>query len=279
MIPLAGTNTETEFVIIMLKASIKKILPSAFKNWLKDSNLNFYRFAIRNVQFRYSAPHVYGQAAEDFLLKWWLPEKSGTFIDIGAGEPMRGSNTYAFYKLGWKGILVEPISENCKLLAYLRPRDQVLQLLVGNQNSHVDFYEFDPYQCSTTVLSVAEDLLHKSVRLKSVSRVLILPMSDFAPEMDPLEPTLLSIDVEGADLEVLESNDWSRTRPRVICVEELPDSMVDGAIEKLLAKQNYKRVTYTGLSSIYVEQNYLDYLKKLADLKVEATEKLRRPKS
>ena len=257
----------------MLKASIKKFLPNAFKDWLKDSNLNFYRFAFRNFQFRFSAPRVYGQAAEDFLLQWWLPEKYGTYIDIGAGEPMRGSNTYAFYKRRWKGILVEPIGENCKLLKYLRPRDQVLKLLVGNQNSYVDFYEFDPYQCSTTVLTVAEELLSKSVRLKSISRILIMPMSDFAPDMDPLQPTLLSIDVEGADLEVLESNDWSKTRPRVVCVEELPDSMVDGVIEKFLAKRNYKRVTYTGLSSIYVAQNYLEYLKELAHLKVEATKR------
>ncbi len=244
-------------MILKLKAFIKRRLPTSLKNWLKDSPLNLLRVTYRNFEFRFIAPRVFGQSAEDFLLQRWLPERDGTYIDVGAGEPVRGSNTYVFYKQGWRGILVEPIRLNCQVLKLLRPQDEILQILVGNIDSVVDFYEFEPYQYSTTLKSVAANCLDKSIRLKSVSQIGIVPLSSFAPNMTPDQPTLISIDVEGADLAVLESNDWSRTRPRAICVEEWNHLLSGGVLEAFLTERNYKRVSYTGLSSIYIELTYL----------------------
>lgn len=248
----------------MLKQAIKRYLPTYLKIRLKDSSLNSFRVLIRNIQFRYSAPKVYGQSAEDFLLRQWLPENRGSYIDVGAGEPIRGSNTYWLYKRGWSGVLVEPISENCRILKLLRSRDKILQVLVGDVAGFTDFYEFEPYQYSTTVPSVAQGLQKRSIRLKKIHTMRVCLLSELAPEMNPLSPTLISIDVEGADLSVLKSNNWHKTRPRVICVEELDVSNNESQLSAYLTIQGYQRVTYTTFSSIWVENSYIDYLKLIA---------------
>jgi hypothetical protein len=52
----------------------------------------------------------------------------------------------------------------------------------------------------------------------------------------------LNIDVEGMDLDVLNSNDWSKYRPKFIIVEILKSSLFDidkEPIFQLMKKQNY----------------------------------------
>ena len=46
------------------------------------------------------------QCEEDEILREFLPG-GGTYVDIGAGEPVQCSNTWAFYERGWRGLLVE----------------------------------------------------------------------------------------------------------------------------------------------------------------------------
>ncbi len=77
---------------------------------------------------------------------------------------------------------------------------------------------------------------------------------------------LLSIDVEGFDLKVLESNDWTKFHPRVICVEELEESLDENFSSEIgmyLKDENYTKVAWTGLSSIFVENSYLASMAKL----------------
>ncbi len=47
----------------------------------------------------------YSQEGEDMLLRRIFHSKTrGCFIDIGACHPILHSNTYSFYKRGWRGI-------------------------------------------------------------------------------------------------------------------------------------------------------------------------------
>ena len=67
------------------------------------------------------------------------------------------------------------------------------------------------------------------------------------------------MDVEGLELKVLLSNDWTRFRPQVILAEatfpELPQRRDDG-VESYLAGQGYRRVYFDGLNDYYVEHDF-----------------------
>jgi len=73
----------------------------------------------------------YSQFGEDVILLNLMGSGIGTYIDIGAGHPIRGSNTYALYRNGRSGILIDPILANVELARKRRPRDKALCALVG----------------------------------------------------------------------------------------------------------------------------------------------------
>ena len=91
------------------------------------------------LKFKGSAPAHFSQFGEDEIMEPYFSELGGIFIDIGAGRPVRGSNTYKLYLRGWNGICVDPIRANTRLFKALRPRDQVLNILIGPKNSVIDF--------------------------------------------------------------------------------------------------------------------------------------------
>ena len=48
----------------------------------------------------------YAQDYEDLVIEKILPEKHGYYLEIGAYDPTRLSNTFRFYKKGWRGVVV-----------------------------------------------------------------------------------------------------------------------------------------------------------------------------
>ena len=250
-----------------LKTKLLARIPRVLKNTLKDSKLNYIRLCLNELIMKFFAPRYFGQTAEDAILKIYLPEKKGFYLDIGAGRPIKGSNTYALYLQGWTGVCIEPITVNSKLLKLFRRRDKVLNILVGPKESIIDFWEFEPYEYSTADEVVAEKVKkYNGVRLLNYSKKTVQPLSDLAPSSSPLEASLLSVDVEGFDLEVLKSNNWESFRPRVICVEEWESTMdehLKSEVENFLTSLDYKRKAWTGLSSIFVANSYLDSMPRL----------------
>ena len=250
-------------------SAVKAKLPPSLKNALKDSGFNYFRLALLEIKRKFFPHRHFGQTAEDVLLGSYLPEKKGAYVDIGAGRPISGSNTFGLYKRGWSGICVDPISFNCKMFRVFRPKDLVLNIMLGLEKKMIDFWEFEPYEYSTADKNVAEKVSRVSgVRLLGKSLKKVLPLSEIAPPANPLDAMLLTIDVEGFDLQVLQSNDWEKFRPRVICVEEWPSSLdedLNSEINLFLRGKNYQRRAWTGLSSIYVEQTYLDSTKHWTD--------------
>jgi len=242
-----------------LTLKLQNLVPIRLKYVLKESRLDFYRLLFREIRNQVNRNSSYGQTGEDALLQEYLPQKSGFYIDIGAGLPITGSNTYIFYRLGWRGICVDPISKNYRLLKLLRSKDKIFQALVGPKSDAITFWEFEPYVYSTVDESVANLVKnYPRVRLLERSKRSVVPLSEYALEVPVDVPTLLSIDVEGYDLEVLKSNDWELFRPTVICVEEwLPTADIEQESEicVYLFQKGYKRVAYTGLSSIFMHSD------------------------
>ena len=214
---------------------------------------------LNQYTLKYSDRRFFSQANEDETIRKYCPESFGKYIDIGSGRPVSGSNTYFFYRLGWRGTLIDPLSRNQILGKIMRPRDLVLKSLV-RQAGVTTFYELYPYEYSTTSESIAKDLM-SSGKAKLVGKMsfTIVPMSDLIFPMSDLEPTFISIDVEGADFDVLASNDWTICRPRVICIESPVELIELGSkINDYLEQLNYKLVEQTSLSKIFVSNRYLD---------------------
>jgi len=226
------------------------------KNRIKSSRLaKYYYFGLSAYLSMNPKIKFYSQCNEDKLMLKYLPEKIGTYIDVGAGQPVRGSNTYYFYKKGWTGHLFEPIQSNINLLNFFRKRDLKYRKLIGEINSKSEFYEFVPTEYSTTIKSIAEDLMAQGKKLRKVYELESIRLSDTNIELSPLEPSFISIDVEGADLQVLNSIDWSRIKPRVVCIEEASETK-SILIKEKLKLEGYLLVENSEISKIYLHESY-----------------------
>lgn len=194
----------------------------------------------------------WSQSGEDIILAGLLPEKHGTYVDVGAAHPRLGSNTYFLYRRGWQGTLVEPNPDSARTLRKARPRDRVVEAAAGSTSGTARLTIFMSDYLSSVDPLVAEGRAGAGEVIQSVIKVPVVTLADLGVKASPDQPSLLSIDCEGTDLEVLRGNDWQTFRPRVICVEESASTLRHPSeVRTLIQGYGYIPAAHTGLSAIY----------------------------
>ena len=224
---------------------------------------SFFGKVIKTIlcyRFRIKLNGFYSQFGEDKVLPKYLLEDNGFYLDIGSGDPVRGSNTYFLYQRGWSGILIDPLSRNIFSSKIIRRRDKVIQGLVGTANKSYLFFEMYPYEFSTTDSKRAKDLINwGSAKLVKKVELNTFSVSELELNIDLDQPSLLSVDCEGLDLEVLKTMDLETMKFRVICIEDFDydPASKSSPINQYLNENGYEIVDRAGLSSIYVKSSWL----------------------
>jgi FkbM family methyltransferase len=166
---------------------------------------------------------AYSQDGEDMILRRLFERRhSGFYADVGAHHPYRFSNTCYFYRRGWRGINIDPNPDAIEAFRRARPSDTNVCVGVSDSVGYLSFYLFNEPALNTFDASLAADReTLPGYRLLETRSVPVRRLDDLLAEYLPPDQTIdfLSIDVEGLDLSVLRSNDWSRFRPRILLVE------------------------------------------------------------
>ena len=139
-----------------------------------------------------------------------LPEK-GVFVDVGAADGIKGSNTYFFEKLGWTGICIEADSRNIPSLLKYRKRHR-LAVVSNSDKNKVPFY----LNNKDTDVS---GMIRNEANSDFVEYLEPTPLEHILEEEAIHKIHLLSVDTEGSELDVLESMDLKKHDPEVIIVE------------------------------------------------------------
>ncbi len=193
----------------------------------------------------------YSQNKEDLLLDKLLNyKKRGLYVDVGAYDPYRFSNTMRFYKRGWNGINIEPNVENWKKFQSIRTKDINLNVGVGERKGTLTFFSMDPPTLSTFSASQAAEYEKQGFRIKSKKKIKILPLrAIFAKHIGKSGIDFLSMDVEGFEMSVLRGNDWKSFRPHFLCIETAVGNK--NKISRFLFGVGYKVVIDNSLNSFY----------------------------
>jgi FkbM family methyltransferase len=193
----------------------------------------------------------YSQEGEDMILRRMFDNiERGFYVDVGANHPKRFSNTYFFYKKGWSGINIDSTPGSMKLFQKFRPRDINIEAAIAKEQKQITFFMFDDPALNTfdeSSIKIINSGTYQIInKIKLTTQKLSNLLSINLPKSQKID--FLSIDVEGLDLEVLESNDWSLFRPKCVLIEQRNldiTNLQDSHVYQFLDRCKYKFIAKT----------------------------------
>ncbi|MGC4016767.1 MAG: FkbM family methyltransferase [Luteolibacter sp.] len=227
---------------------LKRLLPPRLK-WI------LARWLHNDLQATSTISHA--QEGEDIALLRRIGHRpNGFFVDVGAHHPSRFSNTLAFSNMGWRGINIEANPDAAGEFLKKRHRDINLNIGIGGHRSQMKFFRFDEPALNTFSPEVAEQREKSGFKMLDSIPIEVYPLAEVLEKHLPAGTAidLLSVDVEGLDLDVLQSNDWERFAPAFIIVEILDrglDEVKEDPIAIFLKSKGYMAFAKTGHSVIF----------------------------
>ncbi|MGO4527064.1 FkbM family methyltransferase [Microvirga sp. 2MCAF35] len=197
----------------------------------------------------------YAQNFEDVILLRALRHvECGTYVDIGAQDPVVDSVSHAFYQRGWRGVHVEPVAAYAELLRSQRPDEKVIEAAITPEQGHVPLFEIPKTGLSTCDAATAS--LHEAAG-HVVRRVTVpsLPLSKVLDEFLGRDVHWLKIDVAGAEAQVIGSWLPSPIRPWIVVIESRGQNepgLAHPAWEPHLLALGYDYAYFDGQNRFYV---------------------------
>ncbi len=224
----------------------------------KDSGVKRFNFLDKTTN---------SQSGEDAILAYvvsrlGIPFDECTYLDLGANRPVEGSNTNFFYNCGARGVLVEANPELIPDLEKVRSEDTVLNCCVDTEDGvQREFIIMTDDGLSTTDPDEIGYIQAVNPDIKVKSRVMVesITINTIMERYFPAAPVICSIDVEGKDLELLQSIDFEKYRPLLLVAEMIEysnDLAVNSKNEDIYAYMKsvgYEEYAFTGINSIFID--------------------------
>jgi FkbM family methyltransferase len=191
----------------------------------------------------------------------------GYFVDFGAFDCVQWSNTYILAQAGWSGLMVEPqpaLVDKCEEALADYPNVKLVEAAVSNvttvdmmrlagsvstlSEEQVDAYEgtLNEYLFKRDPEYILIDVIHAAT---------LLEQFDVPPGFE-----VLSIDVEGSEVAVLDALDMEYWRPKLVIIEahEKLHSPVDAkavAINDYFDDAGYEKIYCDHINNVYSRPN------------------------
>jgi FkbM family methyltransferase len=186
-----------------------------------------------------NAKASYSQTGEDVILEYLfdsLKIKYPSYLEVGTNQPKICNNTYGFYLKGCKGVCIEPDIQMYNTIKKTRPKDTLLNIGIGLSNQDkANFYLFPGILNGwSTFLEEEANIRKKETGIEyDVLSVPLKNINDIMEKYFDITPNLISLDVEGLDLEILQSINFDKYQPDVICVETITFGYLSNTEKKI----------------------------------------------
>ncbi len=231
-------------------------------SWYARAPLMLYR-DLRNT--RLSRRCSYAQLGEDLISRNLLAGigiPRPTYLDVGANDPVTLSNTYAMYKDGCRGVLLEPNPLLFPRLRRVRRHDVCLQAgLSDHSDPAARFYRMSEPVLGTFSREEAASFEQQGYQIvEEIAAPLLTPTEVIENHLGGRCPDFVSLDTEGLDLAILAAWPFDTHRPAVFCIETLICTNGDQvqwrkqAIVQLMEKLGYRLHADTYINSIFVSK-------------------------
>jgi len=182
------------------------------------------------------------------VLNYFKDKKNGFYVDVGCYHPIHRNNTYLLYKQNWNGINIDTSQFSIDLFNYMRPEDLNYNCAISNKKEIIKlFYQKELSQLSTIESDQAKTVFQGNIKEKNIQAFTLDEILNKGKYKDS-KIDFLDIDVEGADLKVLEGLSFDKFKPELVCVEIHTKEIIQSDIYKLLIDKNYE-LLWSGIFS------------------------------
>ena len=194
----------------------------------------------------------------DQVLRDYFPDYNfkGVFLDVGAFEPIRISNSYHFEKNGWDVYCFEANTNSIPLLKqhrqnvfnyaiYDTDRDQVEFNVVQSSGWTAGFSAIELSDEIANIFKCDDKVITK---IKVVQRTLNNVLNTDLSHIEKID--VLKIDIEGGELKCLKGLDLNKYSPKVILLENITN---DDSIKKYLEQFQYTLDKHISYNQFYIK--------------------------
>ena len=220
----------------LIKSMLTGIVPDGLGRIIAEPFLKKQKVEIMEALQKHNAYGnlCYSQEGEDLLLNRhfdWRP--NGFFIDVGAHHPQRFSNTYFFYKLGWRGINIDAMPGSMLPFQQLRPEDINLEQPISDVEETLNFYIFNDPALNGFSAELSQERDGTRFFIKETKPLQTKTLAQILDQHVKPDQKIdfMSVDVEGFDLRVLQSNNWDKYRPEFLLTEAIDTETLEGAFQ------------------------------------------------
>lgn len=199
------------------------------------------------VSFALNHPGVvFPSHHEKHLIREWLGSGRGVFVEVGAGEPIRASQSHHLEMGGWTGLLVEPSPVLANALRASRRATVTEAACVGRGAPPVvDFW---------IVGDEAKTKLAPGDYPRAQVQVPASTLDDLLVSAGMERVDFVSVDVSGMEADVLSGFSARRFGPSLILVDDRHDF---ARTRRLLSKQGYALIRRSGQNAWFVPRETL----------------------
>lgn len=210
---------------------------------------------LRKTFLTRSGAHHYSQFGEDCVLLHWFgrrKQEERFFVDVGCYHPTKGSNTYALYRRGWRGINIDLDADKISAFRLRRPGDLSLVAAVSDRVETLGVFTDKWYSTRATLdPSIGQGPgFNRHAQVETTTLTAIIDATRYQGR----KIDLLSVDVEGFDLRVLQGLDFARYAPAVVLVESLLTKLEDilaGDLHCFMRGNGYTLANWVGYTLFY----------------------------
>lgn len=233
-------------------------------NCRQASILQWWRYVLFSIQstirFTLENYHFYSQEGQDkFLLSldFIKQKKNGVFIDIGANDGVTFSNTKLLEDIGWNGVCIEPLPETFEKLRQNR-RCEVYNVAITDKEGEIEFQQIiGQSEMLSGILENYDERHTKRIEREigehgGQRHIIKVKGVPFSKLIDKENIDYVSIDVEGSEMNVLKSIDFTKHNITLFSIE---NNYNTEEIPNFMKEKGYKKVAVVGHDWFFLKEN------------------------
>jgi FkbM family methyltransferase len=140
-----------------------------------------------------------------------------------------------------------------------RPNDINLEAAISDMPHTLTYYAFEEPALNTLDKTVCEFHLSKGSKLAFEKEIKTQRLDHLLEKHLPKNQSIsfMTVDVEGHDLQVLQSNNWKKYRPKYVLAEVLlknMESLMKDKVHNFLTEQDYELVAKSVNTCFYLDK-------------------------